>query len=205
MNLLLIGMLAAFASPAADTTRVSAAQHGVATGAAANPERLPIRVEARLGGSIGVVRAAEADDRLPGPAWHIGASYPVAHFAEVTGGYGHHSFRCESGFCQDRDVHFTGRGVDVGVRLHTAHLWAATGVIFHALDSRWTTDLGAHAHGAPGALGWHAGAGLAVPVTDRFRVVPGVRYANYQASFDGAPGAGVGYLTVDIGVSVRVR
>lgn len=182
----ILAAAAAFATPPADTTRFT--------------------VEVRGGAAIGHVAASHGNpDRVPGPAFRIAAAMAVTRFADLTAGYGSSGFGCRTGFCEGNTVRFTGAGFDAGARVHAGHVWAHAGVVRHVLRSRWRAQGGTGRAATEAALGWHAGAGVAVPVADRVQLTPGVRYIAYRAAHTGGPADAVGYLTGDVGVRVAFR
>jgi hypothetical protein len=184
MNLLVLGAVAALAFPAPDTGRIA--------------------LELRGGGSVGEVRASAASDWIPGPAFRIGASFAATSFAELHAGWSRNAFGCSSGFCRDTDVRFTGSGLDFGGRLHASIVWAGAGLVYHALRSESVRDSDRSVAETDAALGWHAGAGLAIPVMRRIVIVPGIRYATYSAGFAGEPADAIGYLIGDVGLRINV-
>jgi opacity protein-like surface antigen len=214
MNAVLLALV--FAAGGGDTTSLRAAPvigmptaivNAPADGATRAPQRLPrLSLELRAGGALGEVRAARSTRRPPGTAWSAGAAIRLANEVEATLGYGSSSFGCTDGFCQGRDVRFTGAGADVGVRVSRRAAWIAGGLARHALLARWSTlHAGTGDERAEPAIGWYAGGGAAFEVRDGVLLTPGLRYHAYHTSFGADPADGVGYLTADVGVRVRLR
>jgi hypothetical protein len=178
-----------------------------AYGATRGPPRLPrLSLEVRAGGAIGEVRAARSTARPPGAAWGASAAIRVTPHVEATFGFGSSSFGCTDGFCEGRNVRFKGAGAEGGVRVSARRAWIAGGIARHALQARWSTlHAGTGAERAEPAVGWYAGGGAAFELREGVLLAPGLRYHAYHTSFGTDPADGVGYLTADVGVRVRLR
>lgn len=156
-------------------------------------------LEVRGGAAVGGYTATAAGlDVLPALAFGAVLETRVSGPFSAYLGFTRSSFGCEEGFCADRDVSLTSQGLVAGARWGPGLPWLRAGLAFQSLrltadDQEETSDVG---------VGWDLAGGLEIPVTDRFRLRPGLTYLRHAAATDQGDGH-VALLALELGVAVR--
>jgi opacity protein-like surface antigen len=185
---------------------------GLATGARAQGT-LPIAIEAR--GGVAIPVSDFGDQTSTG--WSVGANvqYPIGRVLGVYGGYEHYSFGVDSVSSDDSglDAKVADDGFRVGLRaslplaaasritpyveggllINRARLSVTDGTSSISIHSNWSA-------------GFEVGAGVAIPLSPRFDLTPGVRFREHRADFNDDSGDTSGSLTADyVSVDIGVR
>jgi hypothetical protein len=90
--------------------------------------------------------------------------------------------------------------LDAGVRVELpANLWVRGGLVMHSLKG----ESSGGEESSDAALGFGAGAGIAIRLGDRLSFTPGIGYERYNASTP-AGDHPVGLLTGDVGLRIHL-
>ena len=184
---------------------------GGLTPAASEAQLSVVQMEVNGGASIPVAEFAGVE------GWEAEASTDASfgvHFALTRGhlaylvGFSEHRFKCpEAGCSAETDLVSTSWDIGLRINLRTSGVvpWLRLGAVAALLEA----DLGtAGSTGATAATvreesdrgwGFEAGAGILIPVADRFGLSPGVRYGRVDLDLTSRGVLRERYLVVDLG------
>ena len=167
----------------------------------AAPAAAQLAVELRAGGAIGNHEASAAGlETALGPSWGAALEYRLHPVASLYGAYTRATFGCEEGFCAPEGVRFTSSGVSAGARLHLPRLpWLRAGLLYHGVDA----DAGERAGTVDPGIGYEAAAGLTLPLTPRFAVLPALVY-RHHAGTDAVSKPSTSMLGAELSVRLRL-
>lgn len=175
---------------------------------------LPITIEVRGGAAI---PTGDFDDGA-GTGWGLGATvrYAVTPNVDLFAGFDRFEFGTDEEL-DDEDIDFgiSDSGVRAGARfsfqtLGSVQPWLEGGLLFNRSTvsiGDGTTSIDVNSEWA---LGFEAGAGIAVPLSPRVSLTPGVRYRVHEAEFEldeveeGPQSIDVTYFAIDLGVNIRL-
>lgn len=175
---------------------------------------LPITIEVRGGAAV---PTGDFDDGA-GIGWGLGATarYAVTPNVDLYAGFDHFEFGTDEEL-DDEEIEFgiADNGLRAGARfsfqtLGSVQPWLEGGLLFNRStvsfgDGTTTIDVDSE-----WALGFEAGAGIAVPLSPRISLTPGVRYRMHEAKFEiedveeGPQSIDVTYFAIDLGVNIRL-
>lgn len=169
---------------------------------AQTPERWS--VELRAGAGIGDYEPASAgSDFTTDFAWSAALGFAATPRFTVLAGYSRTGFGCRKGFCQERDVAFTGAGADIGVEVHArphrSTPWLRASALYHELHSSWDVD-GPSEADSDFALGLELAGGWLLRTSGRLALNPGIRFGTYKASFPGDESGRVNQIAAELGI-----
>ncbi|HEX9936355.1 MAG TPA: outer membrane beta-barrel protein [Longimicrobium sp.] len=175
---------------------------------------LPITIEVRGGAAI---PTGDFDEGVS-TGWGLGATvrYAVAPSVDLYAGFDHFEFGTDEEL-DDEEIEFgiADNGLRAGARFSFSTLgsvqpWLEGGLLVNRStvsigDGTTTIDVDSE-----WGLGFEAGAGIAVPLSPRVSLTPGVRYRMHEAKFEvedveeGPESIDVTYFAIDIGVNIRL-
>lgn len=128
-------------------------------------------------------------------------------------GYERESLPCDNTLCGAGG--YVSQGVSAGAevalaragRPMSAYPWVRAGVLINTLEHEVEDGSATMSVGSERGVGFQVRAGMAVPVTPRVSLLPGVGYSLYRADFDGAEAAVANEIdvgVVEVGLSLRV-
>lgn len=168
----------------------------------------PWSAELRLGGGVGAYEPAAAGlEFQPGFAWRASVAYALSGWLAAQLGYGSMGFRCDEGFCSGRDARFRSAGLDVGLEATISGATAvprvrAATVLYRTTES-WREPPGVGKEDTSDrVVGFELAVGWSLPLSRRFAISPGLRFATYTASFPGEePEEGrLNHLAAEVGL-----
>jgi len=161
-------------------------------------QTLPLSFEGRAGVAIPTGDLSDVG-ASSGFAFGANIAYHITPMFGVYGGYSQADF---GGDIPEASFHTQGFDLGVLVDLPSPMLspWLRGGIVFNefreTLDrDRWTSD---------SQLGFEAGGGVAFPIMDMISVTPGVRFTTFPIRVDGRGDNSASYLTLDVGLRVRI-
>lgn len=177
---------------------VAAAALLLATLGPANASAQRFGVELRAGASVGSYTETGAGlEILPSPSFAVVLEARLTESLAGYAGVTRSTFRCEEGFCSDRDVSLTSQGLILGGRWWRGLPWVRAGLALQSL--RLSTDTQAETS-EPG-IGWDLAGGVEIPVGRRVRIRPGLTYLRHQAATEQGEGH-VAVLALEVGLVV---
>jgi hypothetical protein len=176
-------------------------------------------LELAIGSAVGeLASAASGVAGSPGFSGQLLATLPLGRSAggevDVYGGWAWTGFGCEDGFCRDASVRYRSQGPRAGIQWTRGVVRLRAGAIAERLTSTWTvappgegradaaTGYGAGIEASAG-VAWRPGRWKAHDFRSRILLVPGIRYARYQASFPGSEKDRVTHIAIDLGVRLE--
>lgn len=176
-------LLATLRSPAATLLFPAAAAAQLVPG-------LPISVELRTGAALPV---GDFGQESPGLGAETGVGAGVALHVQlmpsvaVYGAYDYERFTCGACGAAGLEDGLPEAGFEVGLewirpfRLGNVDPWLGAGVLF---ARRLEVPDGGDGFASESATGWSAGAGVRVPLGRSLRLLPGLRFRSYAATFE---------------------
>lgn len=170
---------------------------------AQTPERWS--VELRAGAGVGDYEPASAgSDFTTDFAWSAALGFAATPRFTVLAGYSRTGFGCRKGFCEDRDVAYTGAGADIGVEVHArphrSTPWLRASALYHELQTSWDVDGTPSEADSDFALGLELAGGWLLRTSGRLALNPGIRFGTYEASFPGPESGRVNQIAGELGV-----
>lgn len=167
--------------------------------------------EPRVGLGLPIRGFADAESGWEGEAGRgisFGASFGYAFRRRLVAyaGFSQHRFACPVEGC-GRESRFVGTGFDLGGRIilresGTAVPWLRLGWNTYRLEGDFREDGEAVSRVSDRASGWEGGLGLAIVLTNKVALSPGVRYSAMDPRFSGRSPLGMRYLIVDVGLLI---
>jgi opacity protein-like surface antigen len=168
-------------------------------------------LELRAGTAIGDYEpASSGGDHATAFSWGASVGYAAWPRISLLAGYSRTGFGCEKGFCQGRNVGYTGAGADLGVE---AHLWAHRSTpwlrvsgLLHRLHTSWDAqeDPASVSASSDAAAGLELAAGWLWHAYGRFALNPGLRFGTYRARFPDAEAGRVNHMALELGLRMSL-
>jgi opacity protein-like surface antigen len=177
----------------------------------ANPFSLEVR------GGAGVPTGEFGKELETGWSAAVNGSFRFTPSLGVYAGYSYTDFGMDvSGFFDEFDVPVSGvdlsmvsSGFDAGVIAYIPGVsmvepWVRGGVILHQMQFKASAEGMSASEKGDFALGFEVGGGVAVPITPRISITPGVTYRSYKPKFEGeSSNEAMTDLGLDVGIRIR--
>ncbi len=167
--------------------------------------------DARLG--LGVPMGGFADEAegwegaaSEGVTFGLSFGYEFWNRVILYAGFSQHRFGCPAQGC-GLESDFVATGFDIGSRilLRSSGMfvpWTRFGWITYRVEGDFQEGGERTSEVSDRASGWEAGGGVAIVVTRKLALNPGVRYSTVSPDFDGRGELRMRYLVVDLGLLV---
>lgn len=168
----------------------------------------PFTFEVRGGLEVPLEELREADRSWAGnvgggSSFSLDFAYSLSWYVAAYGGFGQHRFACPATGC-GREADLVATGIDLGLRflMGTGPVvpWLRGGVVSYRVEGTVPTASGPTEVVSSRAAGVEGGVGLAIRMTDRLTLTPGVRYVRMTPDFSGPGALPMRYLITDVGL-----
>lgn len=171
---------------------------------------VPLSIEANVG--VGVPTGDFSDGGSnPGVGFGATATYNVAPLVGIRASYSYQNFGGED--VEELDVSGNDSGFAFGLEVSPplvpgVNLLVYADAILHQLEGKFSSGPNSLSITSDRGLGFDIGAAVEFPIAPRVRIVPRVRYRQYEAEFDpnetgGFAGGDVTYFAGGVGLKVR--